>query len=194
MTRGPDKQFDREEVLRKAMELFWSQGYEATGMAELTEYMGIGRQSLYDTFGDKRSLLLAALKQYVESEIRPMVTMLKSPGSPMGNFRELLGRWSQMARDGSGCMVGNCLAEFGSKDDEIARLLDHYLRMMEDAFTSTFERAKEAGELRPEVNSRDLARTILAMGQGTALLTKVRRDPALVRSVVDASLAMLGAA
>ena len=53
MTRGRPQEFDRETALGKAMDLFWSQGYEATGMRALTEHMGISRQSLYNTFGDK---------------------------------------------------------------------------------------------------------------------------------------------
>jgi AcrR family transcriptional regulator len=54
MTRGPDKQFDPDEALEKAMALFWAKGYAATGMAELQEQMGIGRKSLYDTFEQGR--------------------------------------------------------------------------------------------------------------------------------------------
>ena len=60
MTRGPDKQFDPEEALGKAMELFWAKGYASTGLAELLEVMGIGRKSMYDTFGNKRQLYLKA--------------------------------------------------------------------------------------------------------------------------------------
>ncbi len=55
MSRGPAKQFDPHEALGKAMQLFWAKGYAATGLAELQEQMGIGRKSLYDTFGNKRA-------------------------------------------------------------------------------------------------------------------------------------------
>ena len=44
-------QADREEALEQAMDLFWSQGYEATGVTQLCDRMGLGRQSLYNTFG-----------------------------------------------------------------------------------------------------------------------------------------------
>ena len=50
MSPGPAKQFDRDEVLERAMQLFWAEGYEATGMTRILEHVGIGRQSLYDTF------------------------------------------------------------------------------------------------------------------------------------------------
>lgn len=58
MTRGPDKQFDPEVALTKAMEVFWARGYEAASLSELLKNMGIGKKSLYDTFGNKRSLSL----------------------------------------------------------------------------------------------------------------------------------------
>lgn len=56
MNRGPDKQFDCEVALSKAMDVFWARGFEAASLSELLEQMGIGRKSLYDTFGNKRSL------------------------------------------------------------------------------------------------------------------------------------------
>ena len=58
VSKGPDKQFDPDEALEKAMQLFRANGYAATGMAELQTQMGIGRKSLYDTFGNKRQLFI----------------------------------------------------------------------------------------------------------------------------------------
>nr|MDP9479507.1 TetR/AcrR family transcriptional regulator [Actinomycetota bacterium] len=55
------REFEPETALQDAMELFWLKGYEATSMRDLLEGMGIGRGSFYGTFGDKRSLFLAAL-------------------------------------------------------------------------------------------------------------------------------------
>src|SRR5947209_10757811 len=59
------KAFDPQQVLEKAMDLFWKQGYEGTSIEELVQCMGLGRGSLYDTFGDKHALYLAALSQYL---------------------------------------------------------------------------------------------------------------------------------
>ena len=70
------KEFDRDEALHKAMEVFWSRGYEATSVGDLVEHMGINRQSLYDTFGDKHSLYLAALDRYREVEGRKLFELL----------------------------------------------------------------------------------------------------------------------
>jgi len=60
------KEFDREKVLERAMHVFWARGYEATSLPELLDAMQIGRQSMYDTFGDKRALFIAALDRYID--------------------------------------------------------------------------------------------------------------------------------
>src|SRR2546423_4201723 len=70
------KEFDRDEALQKAMEVFWSHGYEAASIQELVKQMGINRQSLYDTFGDKHALYLAALDRYREVEGGKMFELL----------------------------------------------------------------------------------------------------------------------
>jgi TetR/AcrR family transcriptional repressor of nem operon len=58
------KEFDPDSVLRRAMDLFWEKGYEQTSLQDLVERMGVGRRSLYDTFGDKHRLFIRALTQY----------------------------------------------------------------------------------------------------------------------------------
>ena len=63
---GRPRQFDEEQALERALELFSKQGYAATSMADLVEHTGVSKQSLYNTFGDKRSLFLAALDRYCE--------------------------------------------------------------------------------------------------------------------------------
>ena len=50
------KQFNEDEVLNKAMELFWKKGYNATSMQDIVDYLGINRASLYSTFGGKKNL------------------------------------------------------------------------------------------------------------------------------------------
>ena len=57
------KEFDREDVLEKAMQVFWSQGYECTSVQDLVDAMGINRGSIYATFGDKHGLSVMPTKQ-----------------------------------------------------------------------------------------------------------------------------------
>ena len=195
MKPGPTKKFDRDEVLERAMQLFWEQGYEATGMTELIGHMGIGRQSLYDTFGDKRSLYIETLAHYFRTRVGPIMAQLRAPGSPLENVRQVFRMWEKMAEEGhcTGCMVGNSTAEMGYNDTEIQEKLAGYLRALEGAFHDTFVRAEAQGELPRGQSPRDLARHLVNTIQGVALLSKVLRDPGMAKSVIRSSLAMLQA-
>jgi AcrR family transcriptional regulator len=91
MTRGPDKQFDPEIALDKAMQLFWAKGYAATGLNELLETMEIGRKSLYDTFGNKRALYIKALHRYSQTVVGEIHRGLNNPDRPaLENVRAVM--------------------------------------------------------------------------------------------------------
>ena len=192
MNPGPAPQFDRQEVLRKAMELFWDQGYESTGMAQLVDHVGIGRQSVYNTFGDKHSLFLEALRAYDQEFLARLTQMLEGPGSPLGNVRGVFQMWEQMATDGDfkGCLLANASAALGRHDPAVAEALAEAYERLEGVFARTLERAREAGELRPNVQPRDLARLLVNIGQGLAVLSSVR-GPGFTQGVLRSVEALL---
>ena len=193
MTPGPDPKFDRQEVLDSAMELFWAQGYEATGMTQLLEHVGIGRQSFYNAFGDKRSLFLEALANYEQCTLHQVEALLARDGSPLGNIRAVWKMWEEMARDTDfqGCLFANAAAEFGRGDAVIAKAVDAAFQRGEKAFRDALDRAVEAGELVEGTKTRDLARALVCAAQGLARLGRVKEDKvAFTRSVVRSLEAM----
>ena len=193
--RGPEKQFNRDEVLEKAVDLFWNQGYTATGMNQLLKQMGIGRQSLYDTFGDKKSLYLEALERYFHRLSGRWMAVLEKPGSPLGNLKELFRAMVRLSEESgfSGCFIGNSLAEFGHSDPDVRRILAKSVEKMEAGLTQLMRRAKEAGELSPRACPEDLARMLIVTTQGAALLSKVQPDRKRTESVLKTAFAMLEA-
>src|SRR5256714_13307197 len=117
------KEFDQDEALHKAMEVFWSRGYEAASINDLVRHMGINRQSLYDTFGDKHSLYLQALDRYREVEGRKMFELLERPGPVKRALRQLFGGVVECALGGGerrGCFVGNATSELAGRCRETA--------------------------------------------------------------------------
>src|SRR3989454_1626399 len=117
------KEFDRDEVLHKAMEVFWSRGYEATSIRDLVKHMGINRPSLYDTFGDKHALYLQALDRYREVEGRKVLELLERPGSVKKTLRQLFGGVVEKAVcDGQrrGCFMSNATSELAGRCKETA--------------------------------------------------------------------------
>ena len=192
MTPGPAPQFDRQEVLGKAMELFWDQGYEATGMAQLVEHVGIGRQSLYNACGDKHSLFLEALEAYDRGFLQQLVDILEAPGSPLGNVRRVCRVWEQLAADGEfkGCLFASASASLGRHDPIVAKALEKTYDRLERAFARTFERARKSGELGPQAKPRDLARLFVNTGQGLAVLAAVR-GPSFAKGVLRSVQSLL---
>ena len=193
MTRGPEKQFDTEVALTKAMEVFWAHGYEAASLSELLKHMGIGKKSLYDTFGNKQSLFLKALEHYAQTTIREMRDRLLTEGSPLANLKQLLLNWQDRhGQPGScGCMLGTNIADFNTDDEGIAKVMRGYLRQVEDVFCKTLTHAQTAGEVNSAVHPRNLARLLLCTTQGMALLGRVMDDDTTLKGTVQAAISLL---
>src|SRR5690349_24968801 len=83
------KSFDQDTVLDQAVQLFWERGYEATSMADLEAHLGLGRQSLYNTFGDKQALFLKALERYRNDVGGEALARLNAPGAGLDAIRSV---------------------------------------------------------------------------------------------------------
>ena len=193
MSRGPDKQFDPKEALEKAMQLFWAKGYAATGMAELQKEMGIGRKSLYDTFGNKRKLFIKALQHYSDTAVRQVFSELSKEGTPLENVRRFLQVHLKynVSPESKGCLLGVSMAQCPAEDGEMAEVLRNHMSGIEEALYKVFMRAQQAGELNESTNIRDLARLYMAILQGLALAGRVEVNSTVPQSIVDAALAGL---
>ncbi|MEO0933328.1 MAG: TetR/AcrR family transcriptional regulator [Cyanobacteria bacterium J06641_2] len=186
MSRGPNKKFEPEMALQKAMEVFWARGYEAAGLSELLQNMGISRKSMYDTFGNKQALFLKALEHYAQTNLRSIREQLLKSGSPLRNIEQLLQSWQKThGKPGSkGCMLGTSTADFDTSDVEIAPVLRSYYNRLENIYYEAFSRAIAAGELNGEADPRDLARMLLCTSQGMALVGRVLDNETIPQSVV----------
>jgi TetR/AcrR family transcriptional repressor of nem operon len=102
------KEFDPDQALDRAVELFWRKGYEATSIQDLVEALGINRSSLYGTFGDKHALYLAAIDRYCEDVVAPRVAELDQAASPRAAIRQLflsLPTRATRRRERRGCLL-----------------------------------------------------------------------------------------
>src|SRR5436305_15048332 len=117
------KEFNRDEVLHKAMEVFWTRGYERASIQDLVKHMGINRQSIYDTFGNKHTLFLQALDRYREIQSRKVFAVLERPGSMKKNLRQLFEEAvarSLSAEARRGWYVDKSMSELPSRCEETA--------------------------------------------------------------------------
>lgn len=182
------KEFDVDEALDRAMDLFWVQGYEATSMQDLQEHMRIGRQSLYDTFGGKHELFLAALERY-RTQIGEYLKKLEAPDASLpairGYFEDLVEFYAVQPTPRA-CLLTNSTVELAAHDEEVAKRLSTHLLRVEAAFLHAINNGIEKGELRrgdrPRALARHLTNAVLGLGvykKGGAT-RKTLRDAATV--------------
>ncbi len=190
---GRPKQFDRDEALEKAMELFWTRGYEATGLRELLDHMGIGRQSLYDTFGDKHSLFVEAVNHYSQCVTQGIVDGLEAEGSPLENIRKTLMDSAKSASEGRcrGCLLTNTLVESAPHDQEVADAARTVLGRLETSFRRTLQRAVDERELPGNTNVRALARFFTSTLQGMAVMVSSSASRATLNDIANVAMSVL---
>jgi TetR/AcrR family transcriptional repressor of nem operon len=190
-----NKEFDPDAVLQSALELFWRRGYEATSMADLVEHLGIGRASIYATFGNKRDLYLKALDRYGESQKPLLLSELSQPGPALPAVRTVVRRFAAEAADESrrsaGCFVTNTAAELAAHDTTAARRVESSWEHLETLLHSALVRAQAQGELPEDRDPRALARLLLVLLQGVRVVGKASTDPARVRDAAEQALALL---
>ncbi|MEU7913539.1 TetR/AcrR family transcriptional regulator [Microbispora bryophytorum] len=188
------KEFDPDVVLERALDLFWRRGYEATSMADLVEHLGIGRASLYATFGGKHDLYVKALERYAQTRDPNPVELLSQPGPALPAVRTLVERYTEesiLDRDRRGCMIVNAATELLPDDEPVARLVEASWTGLETALTSALIRARAQGEISAESDPRVLARFVLVFLQGVRVMGKGHGDAARLRDAAAQALAML---
>jgi AcrR family transcriptional regulator len=148
------KEFNTDEALLRAVGLFCRQGYAATSTDELMQAMGVSRQSMYDTFGDKRALFLQALESYVTHSVQSLRVELEKPGAPLSALTNALVAFAERKDMASaeGCMGLNATSEFGERDPDVTRILRTAARSQRDVVLRLLTSARKRGELDPEVD------------------------------------------
>jgi TetR/AcrR family transcriptional regulator, transcriptional repressor for nem operon len=187
------REFERDVVLDRAMQVFWSRGYEATSIQHLVDRMGIQRGSLYATFGDKRALFFAAIDHYDRVVTAKLLGALEDPSGKEAIRRFFRLRVEAALEPGRprGCLVTNSAAELGARDRGTASKVGAVLTKIEAAFHRAVVRAQKAGEIDPARNPRALARFLTSSAQGLSVMAKASPDRAVLGDIVKVILAAL---
>ncbi len=188
------KEFQHDVVLDRAMRAFWSRGYEATSIQHLVDRMGIQRGSLYDTFGDKRTLFFAAIDRYDRVVTGKLLAALDEPASGKDAIRRFFRLKVDLAVEPGrprGCLVTNSAAELASRDRGTATKVGAVLTKIEASFNRAVVRAQKAGEIDPTRNARALARFLTSSAQGLSVMAKTFPERAVLEDIVKVTLAAL---
>jgi TetR/AcrR family transcriptional repressor of nem operon len=189
------KEFDPQTALRAALELFWRRGYEATSMADLVEALGIGRASVYATFGSKHELYLLALRRYGELCDPRLLEELSQPGPALPAVRAVVTRFAEEAAGDElrrGCFITNTAVELAPHDRAAARRVEASWDHLETGLASALLRARAQGELPAGRDPQALARMLLVLLQGMRVVGKAGGDPERPRDAAALALTLLG--
>ena len=188
------REFDADTALDRAMELFWSKGYEATSLDDLCEATGLSRSSLYATFGSKRTLLLRSVDRYVEQRTPSIAAILAQPLPIYDAFAALARRFIDQIVSGPGrrgCFLGNCAAELPRGDRAALAHVRRGLESTEATFRGALARAEARGELPSGADVSALARFLTAGFQGLRLVGKVNPDRTVLEDITTTMLQCL---
>jgi TetR/AcrR family transcriptional regulator, transcriptional repressor for nem operon len=143
------KEFDEAEVLDQALELFRARGFQHTSFADLTGELGVSRQSLYDTYGDKQTLFHAALKRYLDRAINFLRRHLADPAPVRKVLTALFDGLiaGQCGKGSPGCLMVNSMVELTPHDADIRALAQAHAREVEGLLASRLSAAQRKGEI-----------------------------------------------
>jgi TetR/AcrR family transcriptional regulator, transcriptional repressor for nem operon len=166
--------FDQDTVLVKAMHVFWAKGYAGTSLDDLVDAMGINRQSIYNTFGDKHALFMRCLALYWQGELDRVYAGVKG-NKAEDRLRSMMHEISHLAtsRGEIGCMLINSLGELAPQDQDV---MDFYLKIDQNSAQNMANRinaGQESGEFDPHFNPFAAAKFLIALSIGIRTLGKV---------------------
>jgi TetR/AcrR family transcriptional repressor of nem operon len=187
------KTFDDDAVLDRALQLFRQRGYEGTSMADLEAHLRLGRQSLYNTFGDKQALYLKALERYQRQTSDTLRSVLDAPDAGLDALR----RWLAMHTasltapgERAGCFVVNSVVERPQDTATVARCTGAREQLL-NLVRATLVRARARGEIAAGHNVDALAQLILSHAYGLAVLARAGASVSELRAASEVLVSAL---
>jgi AcrR family transcriptional regulator len=179
------REFDRELALERATNVFWAKGYASTSTEDLLSAMGIGRQSLYNAFGDKRALYLEALERYQRATTSGHLQRLKAPVSPLAGIEALL--LGLIAVDdcqrAMGCMGVGAASEFGTGDPALAELRAKVEPVLFSCLVKRVREGQARSEIDASMNPKEVARFVQMTMTGLQLAARSGASAAALGSL-----------
>lgn len=187
-------EFDRREVLQKAMDVFWREGYHKSSISSLVTATHLQPGSLYAAFNSKEGLFLATLENYSRQSINKLQNCLDQADTPLQGVRrfvekivdEMLSRKPQR-----GCLLVNSVLEMSPGQTVINQSVNKHLNAIESRLISALVSAHEVGELASDKNPEVLAKYLMVNIWGLRVLAKTNPDHESVRAILVQILACL---
>ncbi len=188
------KLFDENEVLTKAMNLFWKQGYSATSVQDLVNHLGINRASLYDTFGGKDQLFKKSFKLYRKTNLEGVIRFFENRPNVKIGFSELFDiaiREDVLDKDNKGCFVVNTTTELIPNDESLLIILEKNKRDFEKVFYNYLKKGQERGQLNTTQDLKSLATLFYTLYNGIRVVSKTRPNKKESSDSINLALSLL---
>jgi TetR/AcrR family transcriptional repressor of nem operon len=179
MSAGRPLEFDPDQALDAAVEVFWERGYEATAVSDLLDAMALSKSSLYQAFGGKQRLFERCLSRYADRLSAQMTAALGESPSGRQFIEEVFRGVANTARapaGARGCLIANSASELGQREPALARPVADGLARFTGVFQAAVTRAQRAGEIPAGADPRALAAYLVACMNGLRTMIKAGAD------------------
>lgn len=188
------RNFDENDVLDKAVDIFRRQGFKTTTPEELVTHLGISRSSLYNTYGDKRSLFIKALERYQEQTSHALNDLADSGKDAMTAIRNIFEFTVNNCLEDAmpkGCFLVNSIVEFGNEDPETLAIVKESMDTNRDTLLRLVKRGQKEGTISNIAKPTALADYLVNCLSGISVSTKAGADRAACDAIIRNSLAIL---
>ncbi|MBE0463165.1 MAG: TetR/AcrR family transcriptional regulator [Halomonadaceae bacterium] len=194
-SRGRPREFDIDQALDRAVEVFSKRGYHGTSITDLTKAMDLTQGSLYKAFKGKRAIFLAAFEHYRAQRTQLLRMAVDTTGTGLERLRNVLifyAESAQGAQGQQGCLVVGSATELSAFDQYVAEHVISALTRNESMLADMIRQGQQDGSLAPHVDCETTARMLLCLTQGMRVVGKTGRRRKDMLAVVDAALKALG--
>lgn len=188
------KVFNETDVLEKAVQVFWCKGYNGTSAQDLVDELGISRSSLYDTFGDKRSLFIKALQHYRSVAAKGLIEMIETSNNIDKAIEQIFRIAVKEAIEdklSKGCFIVNTTVELAAHDNDIATIINQNMNDIENALYLAIKKGQEEGVFSKKQSALSLARFIFNSISGLRVASKSGAQKKVFDDIVKVTLSVL---
>lgn len=180
------RSYDEGQVLTGAMHAFRRSGYSGVSIPELEVATGLSAGSIYNSFGDKRGIFLAAFAHYLKAVLDRRISTFAKPANGLSGLRQLfLSLLREPDGETFGCLITNSAIEFGSDDAASEQTVLKGFEILQRLFVDRLAAAKAANRLRGDVDPNIEAVRLLALYQGVLVLIRGGYEPRIIRRAID---------
>jgi TetR/AcrR family transcriptional regulator, transcriptional repressor for nem operon len=170
-------EFNEEEAIQKAMEVFWKKGYSGASLRDLTDAMKINSSSLYNTIGDKHELFVKCIKNYTETRMEEVKRRAAGAQSPLAAIISFINDAVTVIINGDSCMAINTAFEIAATDKAIQDILKADNDFIQDFLISQLAKAMEQGEISSDEEPELLADYFMSTWTGWYESYLLHKDP-----------------